>query len=325
MKKIYVFLISLVLSLSIFTTGFGYAKISRPLRVNSSVSTSLQDGLFISDVTLISQSSGTTEVINNYAQALLNTTVTLGSIASSTVAYRVTFYNNDTKELAYNSTIYADTAYDNNGISFTVSDILTGDKIAVGETLSLTLTFHYKDNVAANHTLNAVLGFQFGEVVDFEEDKEAGAFDPGENYNALVQNILQNKNRYGLNDSHKGYVIHNALKTNKILYSNDHTTGGNINKLYEALQIDETKNIDFVFEYISETEYVVYLFSHDDAILNKDTKVYKQFFHYDTTLATPKWVASTALLGHAPIKYISGSTPASIIPSDWKPGPVPTA
>ena len=321
MKKRYVFLLALVLSLSMLFVGVGYARLTKTLSVAGNVQVDMPNAIFISNVTLKAENNATATV-NAYTQRVLNTTVILGSSADASVSFQIEFYNNTDKDMAYVGTILDEAAYDNDGIAHAVSDVLHGQAIQRKGKLTLTLTFSYRDGVSANKVLNSLIGFQFGEVIDFEQEeeqgKEDGTFVPGESYNTLIQNILTNENRYGLNDSHKGYVVHDALASKKILYSSDHTTGGNIDKLYAALQIDASKNIDFVFEYVSETEYVVYLFDRKDVAEGSDITVYKQYFHYDTThYNKPQWVAGTALIGHATIKEVKSSV-LSIVPSEWQ-------
>ena len=87
--------------------------------------------------------------------------------------------------------------------------------------------------------------------------------------------------------------------------------------------MNDTKNIDFVFEYVSEIEYVVYLFDRHNVSEGSDIVVYKQYFHYNDTSYHPgRWVAGTALRGHAVIKRIKSSV-YSIVPSEWLPGAPP--
>lgn len=324
MKKYHIFLLSLMLSFSILFTGFGYAKIARSLNFSANISAAMPNTIFISDVKLEATSNATAQ-INGYAQCVLNTTVELRADANASVSYTVEFFNNAEKDMAYIGTIVHENAYDNDSITFTVSDVQEAQVIPLRGTLTLTITFSYKDGISTNHILNSLIGFQFGEVVHFEEEeeqeKEDGTFVPGESYNTLVSQLLSNYNRYGLNDSHKGYVVHNALKKDGVIYRGTHSTSGNLDKFYEALQVDDSKNIDYALQYVSDTEYIAYLFlrtdSAEDAI-----KVYKQYITYNET--TKKWELGVALLGYAPAKYISDVSHYAILPEDWKPGALPT-
>ena len=323
MRRVSIVLLVLVLSFSTLFTGFGYAKLTSTLLTSAQVNVTPVSDIFITNVQWQASQDAVWQ-INSYTMRVMNTTATLGESANARVSYQVEFLNNTDKDMAYIRAFHDSMAYDNEDIVYTISNVLDGQRITAGGRLTLTITFTWRDGVSTDNILHAVVGFQFGEAVDFEEEeeqeKEDGTFEPSTSYHTLVHNILTNSNRYGLNDSHKGYVIHNALKSSKILYSGDHTTGGNIDKLYEALQIDSTKNIDFVFEYVSETEYVVYLFDRKNALEGKDIMVYKQHFHYDTTSYNPgRWVEGTALRGHAVIKRIKSSV-YSIVPSEWEPG-----
>ena len=323
MKKSSVFLLALALSFSILFTGIGYAKLTKTLSVTANLQATMPNAVFISKVTLKSENDATATV-NSHTQRVINTTVILGSSADASVSFQIEFYNNTDKDMAYVGTLYDEAAYDNSDIAYTVSDVLHGQTILLKGKLTLTLTFSYRDGVSADKVLNSLIGFQFGEVIDFEQEEEDGTFEPSESYNTLVKNALTNANRYGLNDSHKGYVLHNALASKKILYSSDHTTGGNIDKFYESLQVDESQDIDFVFEYVSETEYVAYLFNRKNVTEGSEITVYKQYFHYDTThYNKPQWIAGTALIGHATIKEVKSSV-LSIVPSEWQVGALKT-
>ena len=250
---------------------------------------------------------------------MLNTTVSLGESADAKVSYQIQFFNNNGKNMAYNGLTADDKTADNASLQFTVSDIQDGALIEESGTLTLTLTVSRKEGADTSGLLNAVIGFQFAEVIVFEEDP--GSFEPGENYNRLVAQILSNSNGYGLNDEHKGYVIHTEIKENGILYSIDNIQGGNIDKILNALQ-SATANIDFLFEYVNDSEYIVYFFSRDDATVGNTATVYKQFFHDNGT----EWIAGNALIGHAPVKRVTRPKGAaiSILPADWTVGPPPS-
>lgn len=323
MKRLSVFFIILTLSLSLLLTSVGYARTTKTLSLNAAISADMPNGIFISSVTQQSAVDATAQV-NAYAQRVLNTTVTLGGSADAGISYTVEFYNNTNKDMAYIGTIVHENAYDNDSIVFTVSDVQEAQVIKLYQTLTLTITFSYKDGISTNRVLNSLIGFQFGEVINLEEEeeieKEDGTFVPGESYNTLVMQLLTNYNRYGLNDSHKGHVVHNTLKKEQIIYRGTHSTAGNLDKLYESLQVESSQNVDYALQYVSDTEYICYLFlltdSAQDAI-----RVYKQYLHYDDT--TRKWVIGIALLGYAPTKYIESVNHYAILPEDWKPGTPP--
>ncbi|MBQ3063304.1 MAG: hypothetical protein IJC99_00680 [Clostridia bacterium] len=325
MKKIHIFLLSIVLSFSLLFTSVGYARITKPLYVGADIHAAMPDGIFISDVTL-QAAINAAEQINSYAQRVLNTTVTLDNSDDASVSYTVKFFNNAEKDMVYIGTVVHEDAYDNDGIIFTVSDVQDAQVIKLRESLTLTLTFSYKNGISANRVLNSMIGFQFGEIIDFEEEeeqeKEDGTFVPGESYNTLVMQLLTNYNRYGLNDSHKGHVVHNTLKQDGIIYRGTHSTAGNLDKFYEALQIEQSQNVDYALQYISDTEYIAYLFLRTDSARDA-IKVYKQYLTYDE--ATKQWVTGVALLGYAPTAYIDSVNHYAILPEDWQPGALPSA
>ena len=324
MRKLHIFLITAMLSVSVLFTSVGFAQLSRSLSVHGNISATIPNDIFISNITLKSANNATEE-INAYALCVMNSTVYLSSNADSQISYTVEFYNNADKDMAYIGTVVHEDAYDNDAITFTISGVTEAQVIGWHQYMTLTITFSYKDGVSANRVLNSLIGFQFGEVVILEEEEEQekddGTFTPGESYNTLVSQLLSNSNRYGLNDSHKGYVVHNTLKDVGVMYSGTHANAGNLDKFYQALQVKDSASVDFALQYVSETQYIAYLHLRTDSAQDA-IKVYKQYLNYNAS--TKKWELGIALVGYAPTTYISSVSHYGILPEDWQPGALPT-
>lgn len=294
---------------------------------SESLSPSLGDfawpqAVYISRARVETAREATGQVIS-YLGTLLRSGTSLGAAADALVTYQVEFLNNAAIDMAYAGITVPEGGHSNPAIAYRVGDILDGAIVKPGERITLTLSFSYAAGVSAVRDLASAIRFEFGEPIIFEEE-EPGFFQPGENYNTIVQNVMSNFNGYGLNDSHKGSVVHNNLKTRGLLYNGDKgVSGGQLDKFHEALQVDDTKNIEFVLQYVSDIEYIMYLFSKDDAGVGDDIMVYRQFFHYDGT--AEKWVAGSALRGHAEVKTFTfySRTITSIKPEDWAVGEAP--
>ena len=98
----------------------------------------------------------------------------------------------------------------------------------------------------------------------------------GENHLALIELILnENKKGYGLNYDNK-HVLEEYLENHRIIFSNQKVTGGNL-----KFVSDETNQLYYCVEKISDTMYYAYTFSYPDLNSVKGTTtvmpVYRRF------------------------------------------------
>lgn len=146
----------------------GYAQISGvELKIAGDVVASPQDGVFISEIIDLNESTTTSE-INYYIGTMMDSKVILDN-SNSTISYEVSVYNNSDKECIFIDAITDTTdgtLYDNENIAFTLSGIEKNvTTISPGQTLKFTITFKYADGAdTSNNILNSKINFRFQEV-----------------------------------------------------------------------------------------------------------------------------------------------------------------
>ena len=144
-------------------------------------------------------------------------------------------------------------------------------------------------------------------VFDFPPEEvlpggNTGSVTLGENHLALTDLILNESNKgYGLNYS-PSVLLHNYLKKQKVVYSNQKVTGGNLKFILDAK--NNTHGLYYCLEKVSDTEYYCYTFSVNDLSSAKGTN--DEIIAYRTTLIkTDKWRATVSYFGYAQTKSLA--------------------
>lgn len=160
MKKTVKALFCVALSMIFVFLCVGYAQLTDTLIVSGQVDLSTNKGIYITGVEV---QDGADATVDSFISTILTSTVNLGTNGDSTVTLSVTFFNNSDKTYMYDSVTYESDAYTNDGIVFDVS--YEQNYIAPNGTLTLDLTFSYKDGIAADISeLYSVLKFNFRNV-----------------------------------------------------------------------------------------------------------------------------------------------------------------
>ena len=141
----------------------------------------------------------------------------------------------------------------------------------------------------------------------------------GENHLALIELILNESNKgYGLNYDNK-HVLEDYLNREGIIFSNQKTSGGNL-----KFVSDETNQLYYCVEKVSDTMYYAYTFSYSDLNSTKGTASFMPV--YRTILEkTDIWRAPKSYFGYAQTKLLRdfgadslpGTLAYSIDPSTW--------
>ncbi len=120
----------------------------------------------------------------------------------------------------------------------------------------------------------------------------------GENHLALIELILNESNKgYGLNYDNK-HVLEGYLDKYGLVFSNQKVTGGNL-----KFVSDETNQLYYCVEKISDTMYYAYTFSFSDLNSVKGTATVMPV--YRTVLEkTDKWRAPRSYFGYAQTKLL---------------------
>ena len=124
----------------------------------------------------------------------------------------------------------------------------------------------------------------------------------GKNHFGLIELILWEDDKdYGLNIN-KNALIHQYLKSNRVVYSNQKISGGNMKFILDPK--NNTHGLYYCIEKTSNTEYLCYTFEIDDLATAAGTS--HEIPVYRTTLAkTDLWEATTSYLGYAQVKRLT--------------------
>lgn len=119
---------------------------------------------------------------------------------------------------------------------------------------------------------------------------------PGANHFALIDLILNESNKgYGLNYS-DNVLLHQYLRSDRVIYSNQNVQGGNLKFLLDDK--NNTQGLYYCIKWVSDTEYHVFTFSKDDLATAGGSAV--EIAAYKTILKkNTKWEATTSYLGYA--------------------------
>lgn len=149
----------------------GYAEISGiNLNVEGTIYAETQDGVFITDVEYISDSSADTDnsKINYYLGTIIDSKVTLGNNDESSITYQITVYNSTEKEYIFIGEL-SDNSIPNSYTNDNIEVILQGIEKNVTillpkESISFLITFKYKEGVnITDNILESIINFRFKE------------------------------------------------------------------------------------------------------------------------------------------------------------------
>ena len=330
--KIKAIAIFVLITLMTLFSSFGYAQISDTLIISGTGRVEPFKGIYISRA--IPKDSSAT--VTDYIGTTLFSEVTLGDSDSSS-AITVTITNNSGSTKVFNTVKYLEDAYSNENIKFTLDGIATGTAITSDNsegknTITFDIIFSYAGSTYSNPDLTSVLLFEFAEAADWEGGDTGGGGNeggdgdvhPGEDFMALISAAMSGeKNSYGLNDKNKGGALTSNIKSKNVLYSTDNISGGNI-KHFATEEID-THNLDFMFEYSSDTEIILYIWriaevEADTTVIGEtEIAVYKQAYHK----INGTWEKSTTLAGRSVVietRNNDGDDIIAIDRSQWKVG-----
>ncbi len=142
---------------------------------------------------------------------------------------------------------------------------------------------------------------------------------PGSNYMVLLDSILNN-DKGGLNSS-KG-TVKKAVKQYSVVHSSQNVQGGNLKHLFIT---EECKELDFIIEYVNDSEYHVYMFENKDALAGLVNVT--QIYAYKTimTIVDGEWIGLESQLGYSTLRYVRDTSYVAISPSEWIHGSLPVS
>ena len=159
-----------------------------------------------------------------------------------------------------------------------------------------------------------LLEFEFAPEEILPDDEEADQ--AGENHVALINNVVDHIT-YGLNSTSKPIVNDLLQSGTALVYSQQNVQGGNLKHL--LLDDANVEKLDFVVEYVSDTEYACYTFSSSmltSSNSGKSMQAYKTKIVYENG----KWDAVLSYEGKATIARVTvkNSSFMSILVSSWE-------
>ena len=142
---------------------------------------------------------------------------------------------------------------------------------------------------------------------------------PGENYMDLLESILNNT-KGGLNSNKD--TLENAVLRYDLVHSSQNVQGGNLKHLFIT---EESRELDFLVQYVADEEFHVYIFEKDDvengSVNRTNIKVYKTIL----VVENGKWIGLESQLGYALLRYVKGNQYIAVDPTEWQKGYLPTA
>ena len=290
--KILKILIGIALSFSTAFIGIGYAQLSSTISLEATITGTMQNGVFISNVT---EPQGVT--VNTYFSTVLNSEVVLTN-SNDTKTLTITLYNNSPDNYAFNSVGYdaaIDGGYTNSNITFTHT-LQKYQRLDANQSLEFTITFAFKNGYTPTTTesLQSILDFHFH--LWGEEDNT--------DYETFLSSFLVDSNGYGLNDTGnggKGSAVLAAIKKEKILYPHTKIKGGNLQHLSNGI----AEGLTFVYEYVSDTVLNLYTYENKYCVSSyygEQVDCYRTILAYNT--ATETWEIQSTYSGKAEIDLI---------------------
>ncbi len=140
---------------------------------------------------------------------------------------------------------------------------------------------------------------------------------PGENYMVLLDSILNNS-KGGLN-SGKG-TLENATKKDRIVHSSQNVQGGNLKHLFVT---EPCKELDFIVQYITATEFHVYMYEENDVNAGTVNVTQIKFFKTILVETNGEWTAQESQLGYSTMRYVQDTNYIALFPEEWVMGTLP--
>lgn len=208
--------------------GVGYASVnSIILDIKGKVSSLNQDNVYITDIKYINDLNAnmSSSTINNAYQTMINSTIILSSTdINSYITYEITVYNSANIDFSYLKTSFDYEFYDNDNITFELTNLNVDDTIKPKQYLKFNITFKYKEGItpsSTNNSLNCYLNFLFLHKIRYLESSGEQYIDTGikPNQSTTLEmefsfNNLETQAVYGTRTRMDNGVYHNLFLYN---------------------------------------------------------------------------------------------------------------
>ena len=283
-------LICVALSLSFLIIGIGFAVPNATLNFTGDVSFQ-HTGLYISNVT----TEGTVNIIG-YSGTMFTLTADKGATMTVSITNPLIdpyYYLN----------------YTAGDHTLTITAKL-GDEVPAGGTLNFTVTFDdvidHEHMVKFNFTAVPPTLEEPDPPVDTDDSGGSGSGTTGgtTNATAALEFVIHNTD-WGLNHNNTQHNFEAWCNSgNPILHCLDkNVTGNNLSNAFNDL---DAQDVHYILEWVSTTQYNIYLYYAKDAIPSNEDKylvTYKQEIVYNTT--ENKWMTGDSFKGYAKLIPLS--------------------
>jgi len=144
-NKVYLYILSFLLIITIFAMSVGYAIYSNLLPINGTISIGYVGNVEITNITLLDSSNIVSKTTPTYHLLTANFDIIFPQSTTASITYQIELTNNSKTTYIYDGiTINNDTSEENT-ITTTITGISNGTEIAAGDRVTFNLTFSVSD------------------------------------------------------------------------------------------------------------------------------------------------------------------------------------
>ncbi len=180
MKTLAKVMFGILFSAIFIFTSVGYAAISGIMTINSTVTAEPPEGIYITNIELVSKSNATSKEADyvSHSTSAITTISKSISYSEATVRYKITVWNNTPYKYAYSGIVCSNSTEGGYNGNSSVSTIPANNKISIttsinkstsvepGERLEFEATYTMGRSVAANSDYKTLVNYKFGVNID---------------------------------------------------------------------------------------------------------------------------------------------------------------
>lgn len=254
----------IMIVISCLLMSIGYASInSISFDVDGNLVVQAQDGVFITEVNYVSNSSASIgeSNINGFSKTTLNSKVVLSSTSStSSITYRIKVYNSNNEEYKFKTSKYDENFYSNSDIVYELSNISKNDVIASKGYIEFDITFHYKNySLGSSNILNSYINFEFVPNVTTGSEDINNKYNPDNSASDIdLDNMTSSEKSdlFGNISSGKNVYVTTGINGDKVTilrgnYTDNYVSFGGY--VWRILQIDSNGNLRLIMDNVINT------------------------------------------------------------------------
>ena len=255
----------IMIIISTFLMSIGYASInSISLDINGDLVVQAQDGVFITEVNYVSNSSASVGESNiiGFSKTTLNSKVVLSNSSStSSITYRVKVYNSNSEEYKFKGSKYDENFYSNSDITYELSNINVNDVVASKGFIEFDITFHYKDyKLSTSNILESYINFEFVPNINTGSEDIINKYDPdGSSETIDLDNMASSEKSdlFGNVSSGKSVYKTTGINGDEVTILRGNHTDNYVSfggYTWRILQIDSSGNLRLIMDNVITTK-----------------------------------------------------------------------